>query len=90
MSSSGVQPWSMPGSTVRALKRPWTGIGIMPDGTTFCVHDVATSRVDATPVLQKQAILKGGVLIAALNGGHEDRILDMKWGPGSGYNRKKG
>lgn len=88
MSSSGVQPWSLPGSTVRALKRPWTGIGLKEDGTTFLVHDVCTSRVDATPALAKLAE-EGGTLIAALNGGHENRILDMKWGPGSGHSRKR-
>jgi len=79
-SGSGVQPWSMPGSTVRALKRPWTGIAIKPDGTTFLIHDVCTSRNDATPALKAQASEMGGRLIAAINGGLEDRIIDMSWG----------
>lgn len=79
MSGSGVQPWSLPGSTVRALKRPWTGVGIRPDGTTFCVYDVATSRRDATPALSKLAAEQGGRLIVAINGGHEERIIDMTW-----------
>ena len=57
MSGSGVQLWSLPGSKVRALKRPWTGVGIMPDGTTFVVYDIATSRIDATPALAKLAML---------------------------------
>jgi hypothetical protein len=60
----------------------------MPDGTTFVVWGIATSRIDATASLSKLAAKKGGKLIAALNGGHEERILDMKWGPGDGYKRK--
>jgi len=89
MSGSGIQPWSLPGSKIRALKRPWTGIGLREDGETFVVHGLATSRVDATPELSKLAKAEGGRLIAALNGGHEDRILDMKWGEGSGHCRKR-
>lgn len=89
MSGSGIQPWSMPGSKIRALKRPWTGIGLREDGETFVVYDVATSRKDATPALAKLAEEKGGRLIAALNGGHEERILDMKWGEGDGHCRKR-
>ena len=80
MSGSGIQPWSLPGSKIRALQRPWTGIGIKPDGTTFVVYDVATSRIDATPALSKLADAEGGKLIAAINGGHELRIIDMSWG----------
>lgn len=79
MTDSGVQPWSLPGSNIRALKRPWTGIAIRVDGSTFLIHDVCTSRNDATPALKQQAQEMGGRLIAAINGGLEDRILNMNW-----------
>ncbi len=79
MSGSGIQPWSLPGRKIRALQRPWTGIGIKPNGTTFVVYYVAKSRIDATPAHSKLADAEGGKLIAALNGGYEPGIIDMSW-----------
>jgi hypothetical protein len=84
MSGSGIQPWSLPGSKIRALKRPWTGVCQRPDSSTFLIYEDCTSRNDATPALKKLAIKEGGELLAAINGWHEKRILDMKWGPGDG------
>lgn len=81
MSGSGIQPWSMPGSKIRALKRPWTGVCQRRDGSTFLIYEDCTSRYDATPALKALAKKKGAILLAAINGWHEKRILDLSWGP---------
>lgn len=81
MTDSGIQPWSLPGSKIRALKRPWTGVCQRSDGSTFLIYADCTSRYDATPTLKKLAAKEFSTLLAVINGWHERRILDLSWGP---------
>jgi len=76
----GIQSWSLPGSTVTALKRPYTGIAINPDGEPFLLHCEATWVQDAKEQLDPLARIAGGNLIAALPGYHQGRILTT-WHP---------
>jgi hypothetical protein len=77
----GIQPWSLPGSTMTSVPRPYTGIAIKEDGEAFLVRcEVGGWIQDAKAQLDPLARVAGGHLIAALPGYHEARIL-ATWQP---------
>ena len=71
----GIQPWSLPGSKITGLKRPHTGIAVMPDGTPFIVRCDASRIQEAKQILDPLARAAGGHLVAAMPGYREERIL---------------
>jgi len=78
---SGIQPWSLPGSTMTGVPRPYTGIAIKNDGTPFLVRCETTGWIqDAKQHLDPLARAAGGHLIAAIGGYVEERILTT-WQP---------
>ena len=79
----GIQSWSLPGSNMTAVPRPYTGIAIMEDGTPFTVHCEAVWVQDAKEQLDPLARVAGGHLIAAMPGYPQDRIL-ITWKPPPG------
>lgn len=73
----GVQPWSKPGSNIRHLGRPYTGICRRPDGTKFLVYAPhVLHHQDALRQLQPLADEEGGELVACIGGWHERDIVN--------------
>lgn len=72
-----IQPWSKSGSNITAITRPWTGIVLRPDGVCILVFCEASVRTEANELLQRQAAVFRGTLIATMFGHQDSAILKV-------------